>query len=559
MAAYGFPCADAEMDAEPVGVRAGSAHAVYLRLRPLYAVLPGVATVFDPAGGRVWLLPAHHRRNDHCGSRGMVQRLDCRIIKFLCRHCAAFSFCREVVELAATRLIALHKNKGKSVAACLKSRTDYAQNPDKTNKGELVSSYECSPLTADEEFMLSKRQYELMTGRRQKNDVIAYQIRQSFKPGEITAEEANKVGYELAMRFTKGKYAFIVATHTDREHIHNHIIYNSTALDSTRKFRDFLLSGLAVQRLSDLICLEHQLSVIEIKPYRERQKRTLYPPKESNRDKLCSVIDGILLDEKTANFEAFLQKLEQQGYEIKRGKHTSVKGARQKRFIRFRTLGAGYSEDEIKAVIAGESEHRPYQKQPPKEQPFHLLVDIQARLSEGKSEGYARWAKRYNLKEMSKTLIFLQENKIGSIEEMQERVDAATAHYHELGDSIKASEKRLAEIAVLKAHIINYAKTRPVYDAYRKSGYSKKFLEAHREQITLHKAAKAAFDEASLKKLPKVKELDAEYATLLSQKKAAYPAYRKARDEMQELKKAQKNVELFFAEEKDPKEKSQTR
>ena len=388
MAAYGFPCADAEMDAEPVGVCAGAAHAVYFRLRSLYAVLPGVDAVFDFAGGRVWLLPAHHRRNGHCRSRGMVQRLDCRIIKFLCRHCAAFSFCREVVELAATRLIALHKNKGKSVAACLKSRTDYAQNPDKTQQGELVSSYECSPLTVDEEFMLSKRQYELMTGRRQKNDVIAYQIRQSFKPGEITAEEANKVGYELAMRFTKGKYAFIVATHTDREHIHNHIIYNSTALDSTRKFRDFLLSGLAVQRLSDLICLEHQLSVIEIKPYRERQKRTLYPPRESNRDKLCAIIDNILLNEKPEDFEAFLQKLEQQGYEIKRGKHTSVKGTRQKRFIRFRTLGAGYSEDEIKAVIAGEAEHRPYQKQPPKEQPFHLLVDIQAKLSEGKSEGY---------------------------------------------------------------------------------------------------------------------------------------------------------------------------
>ena len=547
------------MDAEPVGVCAGSAHAVYFWLRPLYAVLPGVDAVFDLAGGGVWLLPAHHRRNDHCGSRGMVQRLDCRIIKFLCRHCAAFSFCREVVKLAATRLIALHKNKGKSVAACLKSRTDYAQNPDKTQQGELVSSYECSPLTVDEEFMLSKRQYELATGRRQKSDVIAYQIRQSFKPGEITAEEANKVGYELAMRFTKGKYAFIVATHTDREHIHNHILYNSTALDSTRKFRDFLLSGLAVQRLSDLICLEHQLSVIEIKPYRERQKRTLYPPKESNRDKLCSVIDGILLNEKPADFEIFLQKLEQQGYEIKRGKHTSVKGARQKRFIRFRTLGAGYSEDEIKAVIAGETEHRPHQKQPPKEQSFHLLVDIQAKLSEGKGEGYARWAKRYNLKEMSKTLIFLQENKIGSIEEMQERVNAATARYHELGDSIKAAEQRMAEIAVLRAHIVNYAKTRPVYDAYRKAGYSKKFLEEHREQITLHKAAKVAFDEASLKKLPKVKELDAEYSALLSQKKAAYPAYRKARDEMQELKKAQKNVELFFAEEKDPKEKSQTR
>ena len=460
--------------------------------------------------------------------------------------------------MAATRLIALHKNKGKSVAACLKSRTDYAQNPEKTEQGELVSSYECSPLTVDEEFMLSKRQYELATGRRQKSDVIAYQIRQSFKPGEITAEEANKVGYELAMRFTKGKYAFIVATHTDREHIHNHIIYNSTALDSSRKFRDFLLSGLAVQRLSDLICLEHQLSVIQKKPYRERQKRTLYPPKESNRDRLCSVIDTILV-EKPKGYEDFLQKLEQQGYEVKRGKYTAVKGKRQKRFIRFRTIGTGYSEEELKAVIAGEAEHRPHQKQPPKEKSFNLLVDVQAKLAEGKSSGYARWAKKYNLKEMSKTLIFLQEKKISSIEEMQERVDAATARYHELGDSIKAAETRMAAIAVLRTHIVNYAKTRSVYDAYRKAGYSKRFLENHRAEIALHKAAKAAFDDAKLKKLPKVKELDVEYSKLLTDKKAAYPDYRKAKDEMQELLRAQRNVELFFAEEKNTTEKTQSR
>ena len=460
--------------------------------------------------------------------------------------------------LAATRLIPMRKNKGKSIGACLHNHTSYIQNPDKTERGELVSSYQCSPLTVDEEFLLTKRLYEQTTGRSQKSDVIAYQVRQSFKPGEVTPEGANRIGYEFAERFLKGKHAFIVATHTDRAHIHNHIIYNSTALDGTRKFKNFWLSSFAVQRLSDLICLEHQLSTIEYKPYWERQKRIVYPPKESNRDRLCGIIDTILA-EKPGDYEMFLQKLEQQGYGIKRGKHTSVKGARQKRFIRFRTLGAGYSEDEIKAVIAGEAEHRPHQKQPPKEQPFHLLVDIQAKLSEGKSEGYAQWAKCYSLKEMSKTLIFLQENKIGSIEEMQERVNAATARYHELGDFIKAAEQRMAKIAVLRAHIVNYARTRPVYDAYRKAGYSKKFLEEHREQITLHKAAKAAFDEASLKKLPKVKELDTEYSALLSQKKATYPKYRKARDEMQELKKAQKNVELFFAEKKDTKEKSQTR
>ena len=451
--------------------------------------------------------------------------------------------------LAATRLIALHKNKGMTVAACLKNRTDYIENPNKTEQGQFVSNYACSALTADEEFMLTKRQYDLVNGRRQKSDVIAYQIRQSFRPGKITAEEANKVGYELAMRFTKGKHAFVVATHTNRQHIHNHVIFNSTALDGSRKFRDFFFSALAVQRLSDLICLEHQLSVIEKKPYRERQKRVLYPPKESNRDQLCGVIDSILAD-KPGSYEEFLKKLEQQGYEVKRGKFTSVKGVRQKRFIRFRTLGTGYGEDEIKAVLEGEAEHRPYQKQPLKEQPFQLLVDIQGKMAAGKSVGYKKWATKFNLKEMSKTLLFLQEQKISSVEELRERAAVATERYHAMGDSIKAAETRLAEIAVLKTHIINYAKTRPAYDAYRKSGYSKKFLEAHREEITLHKAAKAAFDEAGMKKLPKVKELDAEYAELLIKKKAAYPDYRKARDEMQELMKAQKNVELFFAEDK---------
>ena len=272
---------------------------------------------------------------------------------------------------------------------------------------------------------------------------------------------------------------------------------------------------------------------------------------------LCGIIDTILA-EKPGDYETFLQKLEQQGYEVKRGKYTSVKGKGQKRFIRFRTLGTGYGEDEIKAVLEGKVKHQPYQKKPPKEQPFQLLVDIQGKMAEGKS-GYKKWATKFNLKEMSKTLLFLQEQKIGSAEELRERATAATERYHAMGDSIKAAEARLTEIAVLKTHIINYAKTRDVYAAYRKAGYSKAFLEAHREEITLHKAAKAAFDEAEMQKLPKVKELDAEFAELLTKKKAAYPDYRKARNEMQELVRAQKNVERFFAEEKPAQENEQAR
>ena len=182
--------------------------------------------------------------------------------------------------MAATRLIALHVNKGRSVAGSLSDRTDYAKNPEKTEKGELVTSYCCDPMTVDEEFMLQKRQYFQTTGRSQKDDVIAYQIRQSFKPGEITPEEANKIGQELALRFTKGKYSFIVATHTDRAHIHNHIVFNSTSIDGKKKFRDFRRSGIALQKVSDLICIEHGLSVIEPVPYSERKKRTQFLQKQ---------------------------------------------------------------------------------------------------------------------------------------------------------------------------------------------------------------------------------------------------------------------------------------
>ena len=405
---------------------------------------------------------------------------------------------------------------------------------------------------------MCKRQYEQSTGRSQKNNVIAYQIRQSFKPGEITPEEANKVGYELAMRWTKGKYQFFVCTHTDRQHIHNHILYNSTSLDGSRKFRDFWLSGLAVQRLSDVICLEHKLSVIETKPYRERQKRILYPPRKSNRDRPCAVIDNILRD-KPFDFEAFLQKLEQEGYEVKRGKYTSVKGNRQKRFIRFRTLGEGYSEEEIRAVLEGMAEHHPRQRPAGsvKEDAFQLLIDLAAK--QGRGAGYQRWAKKFNLKEISKTLIFLQENKLTNMDELNDKADVAVKRFHELQETIKAAEKRMTEISELRTQIVHYAKTREVYAAYRKAGYSKKFRAEHEADILLHQAAKEFFDKLGLKKLPKVKELNAEYAELLKQKKAIYPEYRKAREEMQRLLRAQKNIERFFAEETPQPDRQQSR
>jgi len=459
--------------------------------------------------------------------------------------------------MAATRIIPLHINKGRTLAQCLTDRTDYAKNPEKTEKGELVTAYECNPMTVDEEFLLSKRQYEQITGRRQANNIIAYQIRQSFRPGEITPEEANRAGYELAMRFTKGKYAFIVATHTDRAHIHNHIIFNSTSLDCKQKFRNFFLSYRAVQRLSDLICAEHGLSIIEPKPYRERVKRTDYPKRTTYRDAICAAIDEAL-QQKPKDFEALLHLLQQKGYEVKRGKYPSVRGKGQQRFIRFRSLGEGYTENELRSVLLGEKTHhaKQYSGQVHYKPEFRLLIDIQSKMAE-KGAGYQRWATVYNLKQMAQTMLFLREHGIDTIDQLREKTAALCDRFDEQNAFIKASEARLSEIAVLKKHILNYRKTKDTYVAYRKAGYSKKFFEAHREEVTLHKAAKAAFDQLGVKKLPSIRELNTEYAEVLNRKKRAYSEYRIARSEMQAYLRAQKNVEQFFELEQEEQKREQ--
>lgn len=464
--------------------------------------------------------------------------------------------------MAATRLIALHINKGKTVAQCLADRTDYSQNAAKTNDGEFISSYECDPKTADEEFLLTKRQYQHITGRQQKHDVIAYQIRQSFKPGEITPEEANQVGYELAMRFTKGKYAFLVATHIDKAHIHNHIIFNSTSIDGTRKFKNFFLSGLAVQRLSDLICVEHGLSIISPKPYRERQKRTEYPKKRSQRDELCAAIDQALR-QKPKDFDILVQLLAEMGYEFKDGKQKAFRERNQKRFIRLRSLGEGYSEDELRAVISGKSLHKAKNtsRQVHAQRQFNMLIDIEAKLAEGKSGGYERWAKKFNRKEAAKTVCLLKEKGIGDYGELKALTERLSSRFSELSDSIKASEKRMAEIQVLRTHIINYSKTRNVYIEYRKAGYSKKFFEEHREEIQLHKAAKEAFNQLGVTKVPKVKDLNEEFHQLLTEKKKNYAEYRQVKKDLQEYLIAKQTVEniLGIDRKKEEKEKLSVR
>ena len=393
--------------------------------------------------------------------------------------------------MATTRLMPLHTGKGRTVGQAISDIIDYTENPQKTDGGRLITSWQCDSRIADAEFLFTKNQYIQKTGRvRGEDDVIAYHLRQSFVPGEITPEEANRLGCELAKRFTKGNHAYIVCTHIDKSHIHNHVIWNSTALNQTRKFRNFWGSSRAVRRLNDTICIENGYSIVE-NPKRHGKSYNKWlgdKKKPSHRERICAAIDDALT-QKPDSFETLLELLRQAGYEVKGKKVPSLLGGEQKKSIRMDTLGDGYTPADLRAVIAGEKAHTP-------------------------------------------------------------RKNAAAP--------VKP-EKRMAEIAVLREHIVGYAKTRDTYVAYRKAGYSKKFLAEHESEITIHMAAKSYFDGLGFKKLPTIKALNTEYAELLAEKKAAYADYRKAREEMKELLTAKANIDRILELDKEQEEANERR
>ena len=429
----------------------------------------------------------------------------------------------------------MHKNRGKTLLSCLAARTDYAMDKDKTAEGELISSYECAPQTAAEEFALSKKIYFQKTGREQSNDVIAYQFRQSFKPGEVTAEEANRIGYEFAERFLKGRHAFIVCTHINRHHIHNHVIWNSTTLDCSRKFRNFWNSTKAVRRLSDTICMEHGLSVIE-NPARKGMTYDKWlgsRAKVSNREILRKAIDDVLT-KKPQNMDEFLRLLEAKGFTVKLGKHITLKHADFKKAIRMGSLGDGYTEEDIRAVLLGKRKHVQRKRS-------NLLIDIDSKLRMNKTTAKVR-----NLKQMAQTINYLREHGLLDLAELQQKTADVTAKYHELSDKIKSAEARMKEIGEMKTQIIAYMRTREVYDIYRKSGYSRTYYTEHEGEILKHKAAKKAFDEWNLRKLPTVKSLNVEYMELVRQKKTLYAEYSSVRSEMRELLIHKSNVEKIL-------------
>ena len=444
--------------------------------------------------------------------------------------------------MATTRIIPLHIGKGRTESIAINQIIDYVANPQKTDNGKLITGYECDTRTVDAEFLLMKRQYIATTGRvRGKDDVIAYQVRQSFLPNEITPEDANRIGVEFAKRFTKGNNAFIVCTHIDKAHIHNHIIWSAVNLNCDKKFRNFWGSTKAVRKLSDAICIENGLSIVENpKPHGKSYNKWLGDKKKISHKELLRIAIDNALNKKPNNLDELLKLLQQSGYEINyRGKSITLKASDWKKSVRLNSTG--YTIDDLISIIS--KVETKANKQPIK---VNLLVDIQAKLQAGKGIGYERWAKVFNLKQMAQTINYLSENGLLEYTQLEEKYKNIKENYNVLSQKIKDIEKRMSEIKILKTNIINYSKTRDVYITYRKSGYSKKFLAENESDILLHKAAKKTFDEIGLKKLPTIKNLQSEYSALIDEKKKLYSEYRQTRDEMRQILTAKANIDRLI-------------
>ena len=444
--------------------------------------------------------------------------------------------------MATTRIIPMHINKGKTIAQCMKARIDYVKNPDKTEEGEFISSYACAPESADQEFVLARNQYLMNVGSGKKNEVIAYQLRQSFKPGEVSAEEANQIGYELAERLLHEEHAFIVATHTDRKHIHNHIVFCATTLDCSHKFRNVWNSSRLVAEISDELCREHHLSVVQ----NPQNKTVSYEKWEGDQSKLTSR-DSLRITIDTAlrmqpdGFDALMQLMEEAGCWIKRGAHVSIKPPGGERYIRLDSLGAEYSEAVLRKTLDGQHVHIP--KIPRSEYTYSQVKRL-----------YVVWAERNNIDAKAQSIIFLKEHNIGSIEELENQISALRAERNELNAAIRQMQNRMKEINQLRQAIRDYRRTKDVYAQYKASGWQPKFYNEHRAEIEDHKKAQAVYSSVE-GKMPTLKELSAEYEALKAEKEVDAASLEELKPKLTTLNHIKYNFDIlerdYLPEEKD--------
>ena len=438
--------------------------------------------------------------------------------------------------MAVTKIKAIRGTLSKAIA--------YILNPEKTDEKLLVSSYGCASETAAREFEWTRKIAE----QKGMNPVriIARHVIQSFEIGEVTPELAHEIGKQFADEILGGKYEYVLTTHIDKDHVHNHLIFNAVDFVDYHAYKSYKRIYYDMREVSDRLCKENGLSVIPpsqnkgmgYKEYTEAKRGTSW------KQKLKQTIDRIVITAK--DYDDFLRLMQEAGYEIKTGKYISFRAEGQERFTRSKTIGENYTEERIKERIAGRTPRRSQRQTTPKG--ISLIGDIQERIRLIDSKGYEHKAKLTILKEAARTLNYLTENNLLQYADLEKKVEDVHSSYDRTGKELKVVEARLREVQPLIKNISNYQRLKPVYDAFQKAKDKPGFKAKHEAELVIFEAARSTLlamqgDE----KLPSLKTLQAEQQRLLEEQQRLYDERAKLKKEVKQIETIKSNVDTFLA------------
>ena len=438
--------------------------------------------------------------------------------------------------MAVTKIKAIRGTLSKAIA--------YILNPEKTDEKLLVSSYGCASETAAREFEWTRKIAE----QKGMNPVriIARHVIQSFEIGEVTPEFAHEIGKQFADEILGGKYEYVLTTHIDKDHVHNHLIFNAVDFVDYHAYKSYKRIYYDMREVSDRLCKENGLSVIPpsqnkgmgYKEYTEAKRGTSW------KQKLKQTIDRLVITAK--DYDDFLRLMQEAGYEIKTGKYISFRAEGQERFTRSKTIGENYTEERIKERIAGRTPRRNRRQTVPKD--ISLIGDIQERIRLIDSKGYEHKAKLTILKEAARTLNYLTENNLLQYADLEKKVEDVHSSYDRTGKELKGVEARLREVQPLIKNISNYQRLKPVYDAFQKAKDKPGFKAKHEAELVIFEAARSTLlamqgDE----KLPSLKTLQAEQQRLLEEQQRLYDERVKLKKEVKQIETIKSNVDTFLA------------
>ena len=438
--------------------------------------------------------------------------------------------------MAVTKIKAIRGTLSKAIA--------YILNPEKTDEKLLVSSYGCASETAAREFEWTRKIAEQkgMTSVR----IIARHVIQSFEIGEVTPELAHEIGKQFADEILEGKYEYVLTTHIDKDHVHNHLIFNAVDFVDYHAYKSYKRIYYDMREVSDRLCKENGLSVIPpsqnkgmgYKEYTEAKRGTSW------KQKLKQTIDRLVITAK--DYDDFLRLMQEAGYEIKTGKYISFRAEGQERFTRSKTIGENYTEERIKERIAGRTPRKSQRQTTPKG--ISLIGDIQERIRLIDSKGYEHKAKLTILKEAARTLNYLTDNNLLQYTDLEKKVEDVHSSYDRTGKELKVVEARLREVQPLIKNISNYQRLKPVYDAFQKAKDKPSFKAKHEAELVIFEAARSTLlamqgDE----KLPSLKTLQAEQQRLLDEQQRLYDERAKLKKEVKQIETIKSNVDTFLA------------